>query len=330
MRVDRDSPYPALCRLLAASAVVFAVAYVPGMAQSTGTGLAPPESDSGPMLQRAEPKPQTSAPSAFEIRYLANEGFLLEAGGRRVLIDGLFGAGLSGYPAVPPEVRSEIERGAGEWGGIHVALATHFHGDHFDPAAVGRFLEANPRAIFVSTPQAIARLNESLATQGAVSGRSRLSLLTRIRQPLPAEGTVQTLELNGVKLEALNLHHGRRTPPVENLGFVVTIGDRRFLHFGDTEAKIEDFEPYLDLLHDPDLAILPFWFLSSDWRAEMVRERIRPRAIVVGHLPSPDAPASHFGRWGNYQELTRLIAGSFPEARIPVSTGETFHFEPDS
>lgn len=280
--------------------------------------------------QSAEPDTAPAAEPAIEVRYLANEGFLIEAGGRRVLVDGLFGEGLDGYPAVPAAMRAELERGLGEWAGIEVALATHFHGDHFDPAAVGRFLEANPQAVFVSTPQAIARLNAALATQGAVSGTSRLALLTRIRQPFPEEGAVQTLEIDGIRIEALNLHHGRRTPPVENLGFVVTLAGKRFLHFGDTEAKLEDFEPYLDLLAEVDLAILPFWFLSSEWRAEMVRERIRPQAIVVGHLPSPSAPASYFGRWRSHDELVRLIAASFPSARIPRATGDAFAFAPDS
>jgi L-ascorbate metabolism protein UlaG (beta-lactamase superfamily) len=312
-------------RLLAAIAAFLAISSAPVAAQTATTSASDPD----PQVESSPHRPATTplAKPALGVRYLANEGFLVEAAGRRVLIDALFGAGLDGYPAVPAEVRAEFERGVGEGRGIEVALATHFHGDHFDPAAVGRFLEANPRAIFVSTPQAIRSLNQSLATQGTISGTSRLSLLTRIRQPFPATGTVQTLDLDGIRVAALNLHHGRRTPPVENLGFVVTIGDQRFIHLGDTEATLEDFEPYLELLAEPDVALLPFWFLTSEWRAEMVRKRIRPRAIVVAHLPSPDAPASYFGRWENHAELIRLIRAAFPEARIPSASGERFRFD---
>jgi L-ascorbate metabolism protein UlaG (beta-lactamase superfamily) len=99
-----------------------------------------------------------SSEVALRVRYVGNEGFVVEGDGRRVAIDALFGEGIPGYAAAPAPLRAELERGTGEWGSVAVALATHHHGDHFDPAAVGRFLEANPEARFVSTPQAVERL----------------------------------------------------------------------------------------------------------------------------------------------------------------------------
>jgi L-ascorbate metabolism protein UlaG (beta-lactamase superfamily) len=272
-----------------------------------------------------------SADTATEIgvRYLANEGFLVEGGGRRILVDGLFGAGISGYPAVPPQVRSRLENGVDEWSNIQVAIATHHHGDHFDPDSVARFLEANPKAVFVSTPQAIDRLTAHLAGQWTSPASIQTDLLARLRAVLPAEGSTERLEVAGIGIEVLNLHHGRRDPPVQNLGLVVTLGDQRFLHFGDTEAKMEEFEPYLDLLRDTDLALLPFWFLSSEWRAQMVRDLIQPHRIVVAHLPMPDADASYFGRWNSYDNLVRSITTAFPDARFPDQPGESLRLGGD-
>jgi L-ascorbate metabolism protein UlaG (beta-lactamase superfamily) len=257
----------------------------------------------------------------LRVRYLANEGFLVEGDGKRVLIDALFGQGIDGYPVVPSELRRELEGGTGEWGGVDAALATHHHGDHFDPASVTRFLEANPSAAFVSTPQAVERLR-SAAGQEA-------DWLDRVRATLPPEGTTERLEIGDIEIEVLNLHHGRRTPPVENIGYVVTLGDRSFLHFGDTEAKMESFEPYLDVLRDADLALLPFWFLASEWRAEMVRDLIQPRWIVAAHMPTPDADAGHFGRWGGYQNLVAVMHRAFPEAHFPSTAAESFAFAPE-
>ncbi len=259
------------------------------------------------------------------VRYLANEGFLVEGGGRRVLVDGLFGAGIGGYPTVPEELRDQLERGAGEWGNVEIALASHYHGDHFDPDAVARFLEANPEAVFVSTPQAVERLRARLEASGQRTG----DLPARVRAVLPAEGAIEHLEIDGINIQVLNLHHGRRTPPVENLGFIVTLGGRRFLHFGDTEAKMEGFEPYLDVLRDVDLALLPFWFLSSDWRAEMVRDLIQPDDIVVAHMPTPNADAGHFGRWKSHENLVGVIERAFPRARLPRRSGESYRFDDD-
>ena len=302
-------------------------------APSSRGGIAPPSaptpSTKSPEAPRgaAEGAALAPIPADFEVRYLANEGFLLEAGGRRVLIDGLFGAGIGGYPAVPPELRAQLEAGTGAWGGIEVALASHFHGDHFAAGAVARFLESNPQAVFVSTPQAIQRLGAHLTAEDAVAGTNRIRLLARVRSVLPVEGSTRRLEFDGIEIEIFNLHHGRREPPVENLGLIVSVEGIRFLHLGDTEAKLETFEPYLEKLRGVDVALLPFWFLSSEWRAEMVRDRIRPGSIVVAHLPEPDAPTSHFGRWNDYDDLVRSLGAAFPEARIPTAAGERIRFD---
>jgi len=89
----------------------------------------------------------------------------------------------------------------------------------------------------------------------------------------------------------------------------------------DTEAKMEDLEPYSALLAEPDVALLPFWFLASEWRMQWVRERLRPRRIVVAHMPTPQAPTSYFARWQSYEALRTLIETGFPEAWLPNLPG---------
>lgn len=253
--------------------------------------------------------------SSLTVHYLANEGVMVEAGDRKVLVDALFGDGIAGYAAVPERLRAGLESGSGKWDGVDLLLATHYHGDHFDPEAVGRYLASEPETLFVSTPQAVDRLRRTLGPSS--------DLLDRSRAALPAEGETDAIDRGGVAVEVLHLHHGRdRRPPVENLGFVVTIDNLSFLHFGDTEAKLEEFEPYLELLEGTDVALLPFWFLASEWRAAMVRDRIRPRAIVVLHLPSPDAGPGYFGRWGSYDALLSTIRAAFPEAIVPAAAGD--------
>jgi len=253
------------------------------------------------------------------VTYLANEGFMIEADRTRVLIDALFGAGLPGYPAVPTDVRSRLERGEDEFSGVALALATHFHGDHFDAAAVARFLTANPDAVFISTPQAAARFDSEV--------REAKALMPRFRPVLPAPGETESLDIGDVQVLAFNLHHGSRTPPVENLGLLVTLGEQSFLHLGDTEARMEDFRPYLELMRGVDVAILPFWFLTSEWRAEMVRDEIRPGEIVVAHLPEPTAEAGYFGRWQNYDNVVEVLLKAFPQAHILRRTGEHHRFD---
>ena len=307
---------PTCRRSLAPTALPWAVAaalWGLWVACAPGHTVEPPSP--APAAVAAEP-----APGTFIVRYLANEGFLVEAAGQRVLIDGLFGPGIAGYPVVPPETRTEIEQGTGDWGGVQVALATHFHGDHFDAEAVRRFLTANPEATFVSTPQALELLADAGFDPERHPGRTRALL--------PAVGATESLRFGEIEIEVLNLHHGRRQPPVENLGFVVRFGGMSLLHLGDTEAKMEDFEPYLAQLEGVDLAILPFWFLASEWRAEMVREQIKPRWVIAAHTPTTTA-GSHFGRWGSYDNLIQVMRDAFPEAKIPRTTGDSYDLTAD-
>lgn len=233
------------------------------------------------------------AAAQVEVTFLANEGFLLSAGETRVLVDALFGDGIAGYPAVPEEIRRDLEGGAGRFAGVDLVLASHHHGDHFDPQAVARFLRAQPTARFVSTPQAVERLRQA-APGDALAGRAE--------GIWPPEGERVSLELgDDLRLSILNLHHGRgRRPEVQNLGFVIELGGLRVLHIGDTEASAEEFRAYdLDGV-GIDVGLLPAWQVEGSVLAE-----IRPRHLVAMHLASPDAPPYYFGAAGS---LERRVA----------------------
>lgn len=242
------------------------------------------------------------------VTHLANEGFLLEGGGKKVLVDALF-SGLPGYRRVSPSTGKRLESALPPFDGIDLILATHFHDDHFSPGPVRHYLQANPRAVFVSTPNAVERL---LATGSDFPGR--------IFAVLPPEGVREAHQFNGVEVEVLNLHHGRdRTPPVQNLGFVIRLGGRQVLHVGDTEATAAELAP-LNLEKDPvSVALLPGWYLTSSgaW-GEAVREAIRPRNIGAMHLAAKDAPSSYFGSDGSLQDRIQTIRRNFPDAEVFV------------
>lgn len=246
--------------------------------------------------------------------YLANEGFLLDGGGRKVLIDALFGSGLEGYPAPPPDLRSKLETAQPPFDDVDLVLATHYHGDHFEAQAVARHLRANREARFVSTPQA--------ADQARALLRDDPQALERVEGIHPQEGVIESLTRGGVELKVLNLHHGRnRRPPVQNLGFLISLGGLEILHIGDTEATAEDLRPYDLKSRRIDLALLPVWYLTYEEWIEAMRREIQPARIGVMHLAEPDAPASYFGPEGSYAERVRKLHADFPEAQVFVEPG---------
>ncbi len=273
------------------------------------------------LLAAAGPSaPADSVDAGVEITYLGNEGFLLRAGETKVLVDALFGDGLRGYPVVPTPIRANLEGARGRFAGVDLILASHFHGDHFDAAAVARHLRANPDAVFLSTNQAVAELRRELGPAAAER---------QLVAALPDEGETSGLELPGVTVATLNLHHGRdRRPLVENLGLVIRLGGLTLLHVGDTEAGEADLLPHRQLLAMVDVWMLPSWLLDEPaWLAAPGRPPRDGRQIAM-HLPAPSAPPSWFGAAGDHDAYVASLRDSLPEAWVPLEPLATRHYPP--
>lgn len=139
--------------------------------------------------------PATSlAAPGLRVTYLANEGVLVEGGGTRILIDALFRDGLDPYARHSRKVQEDLETGRTPFDGISLALATHFHLDHWDAGAISRFLRGNPHSLFASTEHATAMLPSELRD--------------RVRDLWPRDGRTSTLLVGPVKVTALPLKHG--------------------------------------------------------------------------------------------------------------------------
>ena len=244
--------------------------------------------------------------SALDLRFtaLGNEGFLIEAGGRVVMIDALF-VGLPGYVAPTEEQRRARESAAPPFDEVDLVLATHHHGDHFDAEVVARHLHANPQAVLITTPTAVDLLREK---SGEFS-----EIVNRVRPVYPLEGETVHHEVADIDVEILNLHHGRRRDPqVENLGFIVRVGGFSFLHMGDTEATAEEIGS-LDLgERHLDLALVPFWLLEDPQVARSYLEAIGAATVVAMHIPAPDAPPSYLAPGKDLDDLIRRIEIAAP------------------
>jgi len=223
--------------------------------------------------------PPAAAP-ANSVTYVANSGFLLRAGGKAILIDALFD-GFPGAYTIPASVRDPLLAGHAPYDGIDLILATHDHGDHFSAAAVRRALESNPRAVFVGPAAAVAALP---------------GLGDRARALEVAVGQRGTLEVNGIRIDAMRLSHG--TPPpgrpdIVNLAYLVTVGGVKFFHTGDIDVRVIPTS-YLQGLGVPDdhvdVAFVPHFLLSVPVPLPFVTEGIRPRFVVASHLQYTGAP----------------------------------------
>lgn len=253
-----------------------------------------------------------------EVTYIANEGFLLEGGGKKVLVDALFDGGVTGYPNIPETMRPKLEGAKAPFDGVDLVLTTHEHADHFGPRAVVRHLTANGKAHFLSTPRAAERVRARLGKTPEVR--------KRVHHALPDEGKTVTTTHGGVKVRVLRLHHGRGRN-VRNLGFLIELGGLKLLHVGDTEVVGKEIAPLGLAKEKIDVALLPAWLLTYPHWRKMVRDDIKPRAIVVMHMPVKTAPASYFGSDKSYAKRVAIIRREFPKAKIFEKAGESATWE---
>ena len=240
--------------------------------------------------------------SSVEVTYLANEGFLIARGEKRVLVDALF-PGIRHYPVVPDQVAAAMESGRSPFDGVDLALASHHHGDHFGADQVRRFLLGTPGAFFLSTPQAVESVNPS-------------GLEGRLRAHYPPEGESASVELSGIEVTIFNLHHGRSRVATQNLGLMIDLDGFRVLHIGDTEISANEIRPLRLDEREIDLALLPAWVLTEPSFSGVVEE-IGAASVAAMHLATPGAPSSWFGSAGSRARRVAEIERRYPEAWVP-------------
>lgn len=205
-----------------------------------------------------------------QVTYLANEGVVLSSPGGKVLIDALFRDSLADYPRHPAATQESLETGRAPFDGVVLALATHYHLDHWDAGAISRFLRSNPSALFASTPTATAMLPQELKG--------------RVRALWPGSPDGLRLAATNLDVEAFPLRHGS----TQNLGFRIAMGGRVVVHVGDADAGEAAFTGLLAQPR-PDVALVPFWWLLDRTAREFIEKRWKPRAVAAIHFGAGDA-----------------------------------------
>lgn len=241
-----------------------------------------------------------NAPPSIAVTYIANEGFLIEAAGRKVLIDALFDGGQPDYAVPSREPLGEIEAGKGPFAAIDLILATHVHGDHFSPAIVLRYLRAHPQSHFAAHKQVVDTIRADRSFPDVRKQVHELDLLAGVR------GQVA---LDGITVDALCLNHGAPQREVKNLVFLVDLGGARFLHMGDT--FLWDPENDIPLNAYPferthvDLLFLNQYDRGPARSRDFIATRIKPSHLVIMHIGP-----------GEFATISQKLYAAFPLAAM--------------
>lgn len=248
-----------------------------------------------------------TVPDSVRITYVGNEGFLIEVEGRNVLIDALYRMGVAGYVVHPPDLRRQLEKAQPPFDDIEVVLATHYHADHFDPQSVGTYLINNRSARFISTDQSVTELQDGFPAWRHIS--------ERVTASHPDENETEIIELDGIRITVLNLHHGR-SRPVQNLGFIVEIDGRTFLHIGDTEVTPAEFGSLGLAELDIDFFFVPYWFLTNPRWNDQMEPAVGSPTFIAMHMPPKDDPKGYMADSGGFDGTVAKIRSTYPEVVV--------------
>jgi L-ascorbate metabolism protein UlaG (beta-lactamase superfamily) len=217
-------------------------------------------------------------PPALDVTYLANEGFLFEAGGKKVLIDALFVRRNEKYAWPATELIQQMTLGRSPFDRVDLLLVSHHHNDHFAAIPVAAFLRNHSETLLIAHRQVVDGLR---ATEGFSS------FADRVREIHLEPGNSTHLDINGIPVDLVCLYHaGGPRGATKNLAFSVDLGGIRFFHLGDAaiDQNVEEFKAFRfeDLQTD---VLFVEYFDCSPQSQSLIRERIKPGHIVAMHAP---------------------------------------------
>ncbi len=181
----------------------------------------------------------------------ANAGGLLEADGRRVLLDGVC-QGLDGYEGTPPELLERLLETK-----LDLIAFTHCHRDHFLAPFVREYLRRRP-----GTP---------------VAGPADL-----VRALAPYPVTEEPVNLGDLQIHPVPTRHiGAAFRTVPHFSFVLRTSGACLWFTGDA-APTQRVSP--EALPRPDVLLAPFAYAATEagWRAA---ELTGAKELVLLHMP---------------------------------------------
>ena len=251
--------------------------------------------------------PAGDAPALY---WLGQAGFVLDAGGHRLVIDPYLSDSLAEkyrgriYPHERMMAAPVTPDGLGK---VDLVLSTHQHTDHMDPATLQPLLAARPDVKLVAP---VAALDEAL--KRAAISRDRLHLVDAGQTigPLPGVKITATRSAHET-LERDGAGHYRF------LGYVIEIGGVRVWHSGDT-IPFDGMVAEVAALK-PDIVLLPVNGRSAELLANGVPGNLAlAEAISIARDVGARALiAHHFGMFAFNTEDPAAIDRAAETVTVP-------------
>ncbi|MBI2253211.1 MAG: MBL fold metallo-hydrolase [Proteobacteria bacterium] len=230
-------------------------------------------------------QPASERPSFY---WLGQAGFVIDAGGYRLVIDPYLSDSLAEkyrdrlYPHQRMMTAPVTTDGLGK---VDLVLSTHQHTDHMDPQTLQPLLNARPDVKLVAP---LAAREEALKRARIEDGRLHLIDAGQRITPLPKVAVTATRSAHETLEQDASGHY-------KFLGYVIEIGGLRLWHSGDTI-------PYDGMVAEvaalkPDLALLPVNGRSAELLSNGVPGNLALREAIdiAKGIGAKALIAHHFG-----------------------------------
>lgn len=246
------------------------------------------------------------------ITQLANEGVMVSDADTRIMIDGMVVDSYSVYGGLDAAAAADFAAAAGAFSGVDLALVSHRHHDHNQPAHACVFMQGSAQTRLETSPQVIGLMRERC--------RPFVTSSPRIAEILPAYGEPVVLQQGGARVTVFPLSHGvRKYAKIQNFGHLLEMGGITLLHIGDAAMDPTDFERAALRQQRLDVAFIPFWYFQPGPGAELVGQYLDARIKIAVHIPpgEMDEVKTHLEQ--NYPEVVVLDR---PLRQLEVSSTE--------
>ncbi len=251
---------------------------------------------------------------AAVIRYIGTDGFLIQAGGKSVLVDGLV-RNPWGYTDTPERALAMMKELRPPFERLDLLLFSHAHRDHFEPRMALDVLTAHEEAVLVGD----GLVDRDLRETGADEAKR---LAARIRILALGVGQKTALTVNGVALTVLGVNHADREPAYLTLGYIMDLGPFRIYHQGDLYPPVN--QAFLSSLPweemGIDIAFFDPFLLQDEAARAMVLERMRPSAVILMHMRD-DEGARYFGELKPAVPQVLFFRGPMESKRFVKASG---------
>lgn len=235
--------------------------------------------------------------SFCQVTYSANAGVALRVGDTRILVDAFPDQRVTGFSCLSPDLWNVLQK-APAFQNPDIICYTHCHPDHFSYEKTQFMSQLWPNAKLILPEK---RFQSQVVLDGDAM-----------------EYTFRDLHFHFIKLP----HAGEEYSDVRHYGMIISYEGKHIFLAGDGEVACREVQAAIAGIHI-DVALLNFPWMTLQRGRTFLAEYMRPRHLLVYHLPFATDDIYGFRKAVDYSVKSLFFMTDLRILRNPLQT-ETF------